>query len=221
MQISKKIISPTQVSFQVSADADELASTKQTVLKSLSRNLKLQGFRAGKAPMSLVEKNVEQSVLQTEFLDQLMNNLWNQLLSQEAIRPVSQPKVNLTKFVPFTTVEAEYEVTVVGDMKLPDYKKFRLAKPAAKVNAKGVDEVLQNLRGRAAEKTEVKRAAKDDDEVTIDFAGKDAKTGEAISGTDGKNYSLVLGSNTFIPGFEPELVGLKAGDDKTFTITFP
>jgi trigger factor len=221
MQITKTVNSPTQLTITVSADADQLAATKQHVLKDLSRSVKLQGFRSGKAPLSLVEKNVDPATLQTQFLDHLLNELWADVVRQEQIRPVSQPKVNLTKFVPFSTVEAAYEVTIVGDIKLPDYKKFRLAKPQSKVDAKNVDEVLQNLRTRAAEKKPVERAAKDGDEVTIDFTGVDAKTSEAISGGAGNDYPLVLGSNTFIPGFEPELVGLKPGDDKTFTITFP
>ncbi|HET6925051.1 MAG TPA: trigger factor, partial [Candidatus Saccharimonadales bacterium] len=138
-----------------------------------------------------------------------------------SIRPVNQPQVSVTKFVPYSDLEADYEVNVIGDITMPDYKKFRLPKPNVKVETKDVDEVMSNLRQRSATKQVVERAAKDGDEVTIDFAGVDAKTKEAIAGADGKDYPLVIGSNTFIPGFEPELVGLQAGDDKTFTVTFP
>src|SRR5690606_2381802 len=84
-----------------------------------------------------------------------------------------------------------------------------------------VEEVLDRLAVRDADKAEVQRAAKDGDEVWIDFKGVDAKTKEPVAGADGKDYPLALGSNTFIPGFEPELIGLKAGDEKTFPITFP
>jgi trigger factor len=221
MQITKTVNSPTSITFHVIADTEQLASTKQHVLKELSRGLKIQGFRPGKAPAALVEKQLDQQTLQSEFLNHLLNDLWSQLTQEEIFRSVTQPKVDVTKFVPFTAAEADYEVTVLGQVTLPDYKKFRLPKASSKVDAKRVDEVLQNLGTRAAEKKPVERAAKNGDEVTLDFKGTDAKTDEAIAGADGKDYSLVLGSNTFIPGFEPELVGLKAGDDKTFAITFP
>jgi trigger factor len=147
--------------------------------------------------------------------------MYSQALIDENIRPVAQPNVNLKKFVPFTTLEFEAEVEAIGEVKLPDYKKVKLEKKPVNVTAKDVDDVIDSLRTRMAEKNEVDRASKDGDEVWIDFEGRDAKTNEPIKGADGKDYPLALGSNTFIPGFEPELVGLKAGEDKEFTLTFP
>jgi len=221
MQITKKTISPTEIKLTIVADADVLASTKQHVLRDLAKSAKLQGFRAGKAPLALVEKSVDSQTLQSEFLDHVINELWSKAVVSENLRPVAPPTVNVTKFVPFTTVEADYDVSIVGELTLPDYKKFRLAKKPVKVEAKDITEVLDNLRTRAAEKKAVTRAAKDGDEVTLDFAGTDTKTKEPIDGADGKDYPLVLGSNSFIPGFEPQLIGLKADDTKTFDITFP
>ncbi|MCA9328055.1 trigger factor, partial [Candidatus Saccharibacteria bacterium] len=151
----------------------------------------------------------------------VLNTLYAEAIQQEHLKPVSQPEVNVTKFVPFTTLEFTLAVDVVGKIKLGDYKKVKVARKADKVTDKDVDAVMQDLLARDAEKKEVKRAAKDGDEVVIDFAGVDAKSKEAIEGGSGTDYPLTLGSNTFIPGFEPELVGLKAGDEKTFTVTFP
>lgn len=221
MQITRTQLSPTNVKLTIVADAALMDETKKRVLKVLSKNVKLQGFRSGRAPQSIVEKNVDQSLLQTEFLDNIVNAMYVEAITQEHLRPVSQPKVSVNKFVPFTTVEVEAEVEVVGEITLPDYKKFRLARKPVKLDAKDVEEVVTNLRTRAADKAEVTRPAKDGDEVTIDFVGTDAKTGEAISGADGKDYPLILGSKSFIPGFEPKLLGLKAGEEKTFDITFP
>lgn len=221
MQITKDQISPTNVKLSIKADLAELTEVKQTTLQKLARTVKVQGFRAGKAPLSVVEKNVDQQALQTEFLDTIVNKLYVDAVSEHGLRPVNRPDVSITKFVPFTTLEVVAEVEVIGAIKLPDYKKIKLAKPAVKVDAKDVDEVLENLRTRGAIKKDVTRAAKDGDEVTIDFSGVDAKTKAAIAGADGKDYPLVLGSNSFIPGFEAEIVGLKAKDVKTFDITFP
>ncbi|HJP96215.1 MAG TPA: trigger factor [Candidatus Saccharimonadales bacterium] len=221
MQVSRKDQSETSVQLTLTADAKLLDAAKQEALKHVAKNLKLQGFREGKAPMSLVEKSADPATLQSEFLDIAMNRMYGAALDEEKLRPVAQPKVTVKKFVPFTELELEAEVEVIGKIKLADYKKVKVEKPAVKITAKEVDEVLTSLRTREAEKKDVKRAAKDGDEITIDFKGTDSKTGEAIQGADGKAYPLVLGSNTFIPGFEPELIGLKAGDKKTFDITFP
>ena len=187
----------------------------------LAQSLKIQGFREGKAPLNMVEKSVDPSRLQTEFLEHAVNRLYLAALDHEKLRPVVPPEVKITKFVPFETLEVEAEVEVVGDVKLPDYKKMKLAKEKVTVAAKEVDDVIDDLRTREASKKEVSRAAKDGDEVVIDFAGADAKTKEAIQGADGKDYPLPLGSNTFIPGFETNVVGMKSGAEKTFELTFP
>ncbi|HUS26476.1 MAG TPA: trigger factor [Nevskiaceae bacterium] len=221
MQVTKKNLSDTKVQLTLTGDAKILQAAKQAALQEVARSLKLQGFRQGKAPLSLVEKQASPAILQTEFLDRAMNQLYIAALNQEKLRPVEQPQVKIKKFVPFDTLEIEAEVEVVGDIKLADYKKIKMAKQPVKVTVKDIDDVLANLRTRAAEKKDVDRASKNGDQVYIDFTGVDAKTKEPINGADGKDYPLVLGSNTFIPGFEPELVGLKSNDEKTFTITFP
>jgi trigger factor len=221
MQITKDQVSPTNVKFTIAADAADMAPVKQFTLQQLARNVKVPGFRAGHAPLPVVEKNVDQQALQTDFLDAMVNQMYVQAITEHKLRPVNRPDVSITKFVPFTTLEVVAEVEVIGKITLPDYKKIKLAKPVVKVEAKDVDEVLQNLAARGAERKDVDRAAKDGDEVTIDFTGVDAKTKEPIAGADGKDYPLVLGSNSFIPGFEEELIGLKAGDEKTFGIVFP
>lgn len=222
MHITQKSLTPTKVELTISVDIDTLGSVKQEVLTHLAKNhVKIQGFRSGKAPLSLVEKNVDQQLLQSEFLDSALNRVYGQALDEQALRPVAQPEVKLTKFVPFTTLEFTAEVEVVGDITLPDYKKVKLAPKKVTITAKDVDDVIANLRTKVADKKDVERAAKDGDEVIIDFAGSDAKTKEPISGADGRAYPLLLGSNNFIPGFESNLVGMKAGQDKSFELSFP
>lgn len=221
MQITKKQLSPTTVQLTITAGSDELAPAKQVVLTELAKEVKLAGFRKGHAPAAMVEKVVDQQLLQNKVIDHVVNELYTAGLEQEKLRPVAQPEVSLTKFVPFTTLEMTANVEVVGDIKLPDYKKFKVTKPVATVTDADVEAVVDDLLARDAVKTDVKRAASDGDEVTIDFAGVDYKSKEAIDGAKGEDYPLVLGSNTFIPGFEPELVGLSEGEAKTFTVTFP
>ncbi len=221
MQVNKEQLDPTKLKLSVTADATELEALKRQVLKNLARDVKVPGFRPGKAPANLVEKQLDQSVLQSQFLDEAVNRFYAEAIRQGKLRPVTQPEIAITKFVPFSTLEFTAEVEAVGDIRLANYKTIKQAPKKIEVTTKDVTEVLNNLAERGATKQEVKRSAKTGDEVTIDFNGTDAKTKEPIDGADGKEYPLVLGSKTFIPGFEGELIGLKAGDKKTFDLTFP
>lgn len=221
MQVKREQISPTKVKLSVAADQATLDSLKQAVLSQLAKDVKVSGFRPGKAPANLVEKQLDPSLLQSEFLEQAVNRLYVEAIQQEKLRPTAQPEIAVTKFVPFNTLEFTAEMDVVGDIKLTDYKKIKLAPKETTVTAQDVNTVLNNLLARAAAKKPAQRAAKSGDEATIDFKGVDAKTGEPIEGADGHDYPLVLGSQTFIPGFEDELIGVKPGAEKSFTLTFP
>ena len=221
MQTTQKSISPTKVEFTITADQALLDRVKDHVLADLAKDVNMAGFRKGHAPKALIEKNVDQSMLQSQFIDHALNELYGQALIEQKLRPVAQPEVSISKFVPFTTLEFKAIVEVVGKITLPDYKKIKVAKKVEKTTDTDVTAVLDDLRRREAGKKEVKRAAKDGDEVVIDFSGVDAKTKETIEGATGTDYPLTIGSNTFIPGFEPELIGLKPGEEKTFDITFP
>ncbi len=221
MQIKLTRNSDTNVTLAIVADEQTLTKIKNSTLQNLnSSNLKIAGFRAGKAPLEMVEKHVDPQALQSEFIDTVLNHYYRQAMIKENLRVIGEPTVNLKKFVPFTTFEFEVTVDVLGDVTLPDYKKIKLAKKVATIDEAQVKEVVESLRTRLADKKEVTREAKDGDEVTIDFKGVDAK-GEAVNGAEGQDYPLQLGSNSFIPGFEPAVVGVKPGESKTFTIPFP
>jgi trigger factor len=222
MQVQKKQLSDTKIQLSVTADDALLERSKKEVLEELNRSqVKIQGFRKGKAPLSLIEKSVDPAVLQSEFLDVAVNKLYSATVNKEKVRPVSQPEVVIKKFVPFTTLEVTFDVEVIGEIKLPEYSKIKLQKKPVAITEKDVDEVIDALRVRSANKKEADRPAKEGDEVVIDFAGTDAKTKEPINGADGKDYPLIIGSNTFIPGFEGNLVGVKPGEEKSFDLTFP
>src|SRR2546425_1210963 len=127
MQIKREQLSPTKVKLTVAADRAAIDAVKQAVLQKLSQEVKVPGFRPGKAPANLVEKQVNQAALQSEFLDQAINQFYVHAVQQEKLRPVAQPEISVTKFVPFTTVEFTAEVETVGAIKLADYKKIKLA----------------------------------------------------------------------------------------------
>ena len=221
MQIKLIHNSDTNVTMSVTADLETLTKIKQSVLSRLnSPQLKVPGFRAGHAPLNMVEKHIDPQQLQTDFIDAVLNHYYVQAVTKEKLRTVGQPEVNVKKFVPFTTFEFEVTVSVLGDVVLPDYTKIKKAKTAAKVTADDIKDVVASLQKRLADKQDVSRAAKDGDEVLIDFKGVDDK-GVAVNGAEGKDYPLMLASNSFIPGFEENVVGMKTNETKTFTIPFP
>ncbi len=221
MQTTTKKLSPTKFELTIVADDTMLASVKERVVVELAKDVNMAGFRKGHAPKALVEKSVDQNTLQTRFLDIAVNDMYVKAVNDNKIRPVTSPEVAIKKFVPFETLEIKATVEAVGDITLGDYKKIKVAKKADKATDKDVQSVLEDLQRRDGEKKDVTRASKDGDEVVIDFVGTDAKTKKPIDGGTGTDYPLVIGSNTFIPGFEPELVGLKKDATKSFNVTFP
>lgn len=220
MRIKRTDTSDTEVELTINADQAALAPLKHIILQNLQPQVKVAGFREGKVPLNLVEKHIDPQVLQSEFLNNTINELSTAAIQHENLRPVKQPEVSIKKFVPFTELEFTLKVTTLGAVKLADYKKIKKSLSVEKVSAQDIKAIIDNLKTKLAEKKEVKRAAKIGDETVIDFKGTNTKD-EPIKGADGKDYPLLLGSNTFIPGFEDEVVGLKAGEKKTFTTTFP
>jgi trigger factor len=220
MQTSRNDITPTKIKLSIVAAEQELQQIKHHVLEHFARTTKLPGFRSGKAPLPIVEKHVDQNALQAQFIDEAINRLYQKAIASEGVRMVGSPIINLVKFVPYSTLEFEAEVEVLGNVTLADYKKIKKSPEKITVTAKDVEDVLGSLRLRSADKKAVTRAAQSGDELVIDFTGKDQK-GNDINGAEGTDYPLILGSKTFIPGFENNLIGLKAGQEKTFTLTFP
>jgi trigger factor len=195
MQTTKNQLSPTKVELTIIADQAFLDTVKDHVLSDFAKSMNVAGFRKGHAPKAMVEKHADPTRLQGEFLDRAVNDLYVETVTSEKLRPVAQPEVNVTKFVPFTTLEFKAIVEVVGNITLPDYKKIKMAKNIEPTTDKDVTAVLDDLRRRDSIKSEVKRAAKDGDEVVIDFKGMDTKTKEPISGGAGTDYPVAIHSS--------------------------
>ena len=220
MQIVKSSKSPTRVELVISGDIADLVPIKQHVLRHFASRVKVPGFRPGKAPLEMVEKHADQKLLLDEFIEQAINSLYNRALQQESLRGASQPTVALKKFVPFSILEFSAELDIIGELKLPDHTKIKLPKKPIQVGVRDVEEVIASLRQKLARRQETTRAATKGDEVIINFSGRD-EDGQPVSGAEAKDYPLVLGDGAFIPGFEDNLSGAKAGENKRFDITFP
>ena len=200
MKTTVKKLSDTKVQLSVSLEPSELAAAEQVSLAKLARNIKVPGFRKGKVPASVAAKHVSPSALQEQILENAISKAVAEAFINEDIQALERPNVEVKKFVPGAELEFTAEAVVVPPVKLGDYKNLKAKKAAAKVEASEVNEVIERIRQSYVKKTEAKRAAKNGDEVIIDFTGK--KNGTAFDGGSAKDFALKLGSGQFIPGFE-------------------
>lgn len=220
MQVSRQDKSPTNIILTVEGKTADLEPIRRHVISHFRRSVRVPGFRVGKAPDNLVEQHINQQAFLDEFMEHALNELYRRAVETENIRPISSPEVRLKKFVPYSQLEFEAETEILGPIKLPNYKSLKQAKKKIEVTASDINEVLKSLQTKLAERIDVGRAAKQGDEITIDFEGT-GQDGQKIKGANGKDYPLILGSKSFIPGFEDNLIGLKTGDIKSFEVIFP
>jgi len=209
----------TSKTLTVTLDEKDLKDVVKHTYDHLRQKVKAAGFRPGKAPYHIVERELGQQVVQAEVIDAALGSTYPKVLVENEINPVGSPQVEVTKFVAYSELEYKLVVEILAPVKLADYKKLKAKKPGVKVEKSELDAAIEDLRKRLASHEPVKTPAELGDETVIDFEG--TQNGTLVPGAKGSDHHLVLGSNSFIPGFEDELVGLKAGDSKTFDITFP
>jgi trigger factor len=219
METTLKNLSDTKVRLTISVGAKELEAAEHVALTKLSRTVKVPGFRAGKVPVSVAAKHVTPAALQEQALDDALSKAVAEAFLKEKLQILARPEVEVKKFVPGEMLEFTAEAEIVPKVKLGDYKKLSVKPENIEVSAAEIDEIVDRMRNSFASKEEVKRAAKMGDETVIDFVGK--KEGVAFDGGTAQDYTLVLGSNQFIPGFEEGIVGHKAGDEFDVDLAFP
>lgn len=219
MKTTVKHLSDTKVELTVSLGVEELKAAEQVALTKLSKSIKVPGFRKGNVPASVAAKHVDPEALGQQSLEDALSKAVAEAYLNEGIQALDRPAVEIKKFVPGKELEFTAEAEIIPKVTLGDYKKLKAGKEKITVAAKDVNEIIDRMRQGFAEKKDVERAAKDGDEVVIDFVGK--KDDVAFDGGTGTDYPLTLGSNSFIPGFEEGIVGKKAGETFDLALTFP
>ncbi len=219
MKTTVKNLSETKVELTITLDATALADAEKVATVKLSKTVKVPGFRQGKVPASVAAKHIDQEALQQQLLDDAISRAVAEAFLAEKIQALDRPMVDIKKYVPGDVLEFTAEVDVLPVVKLGDYKKLNVAQKPVEVKADDVSEVIERMRSGFAEKKEVTRAAKDGDETVIDFVGK--KDDVPFDGGTGTDYTLTLGSQQFIPGFEEGIIGHKAGETFDLALTFP
>ena len=219
MKTKFKKVSDSRVEITVTLEKADLEAASKKALERLAKEIKVEGFRKGKVPVEVAKKFIPENDLNAEAIDIAIRTSVLPAFREHEKMPLVAPNVNVTKYVPGEMAEYTAAADIVPEVKLADYKKLKVKSEKPSISEKQISEVLDNISNSFAEKKPVKRAAKLTDEVIIDFVGK--KDGKAFPGGTAKDYKLVLGSKTFIPGFEDGIVGHEPGDKFDLKLTFP
>lgn len=219
MKTKVKNISDVKVELTISLGVEELKAAEQVALTKLAKEVKIEGFRKGKAPLEMVAAQVDQNVLGQEVIENALSKAVAEAFLKEKIQAINRPEVDVKKFIPGTELEFTATSEIMPKVELGDYKNLKVKKEKVSVSQKEINETIDQILKNFAEKKKVKRAAKEGDEVIIDFLGK--KDGVAFDGGKAEKFPLELGSKSFIPGFEEGLIGKKAGDELSLDLKFP
>lgn len=206
---------------KITLPAEEVNKGFKKAVAKITGQVNIPGFRKGKAPRNIIEMHYGKEAVKQEAFELVANQCYTEALEQEKLIPVSDPKVEDSVFEENKDMELTIKVTLKPEVKLGDYKELHVEKEAVEVTDEAVEEQVQGLRSRHAKMVEAEEGAviEKGDFAIIDFAG--TVDGEPFSGGEGKGYPLEVGSNSFIPGFEDQLVGLKKGDSTDVDVTFP
>ena len=222
MQVTETLNEGLKRGYTITVTAAELESTVSGKLKEAQPEVEMKGFRKGKVPMALLKKQFGPRIL-GEAMQESIDGALSEHLEKSGDRPAAQPEMKMTnenwKEGDDVVVDVTYEtLPVVPDV---DFSKIKLDRMVVKADDASVAEALANLAETVKNFEDRKKGskAKDGDQIVIDFLGK--VDGEAFEGGTAEDYPLTLGSNSFIPGFEEQLVGVKAGDEKNVEVSFP
>ncbi len=208
-------------SYKLKLEGKEWKDCLKEAFNKKKKDIKMDGFRKGQVPYEVYVKKLGIETLYMDAVDMAVDILYARLLSdKDTITPAATPGIDL-KAVTDDYVELEFSLVSSPDVKLGKYKKLGVKKEKIEVTDEEVEHELGHLKEQFAEVKvkEEKEKIKEGDVAVIDFEG--FLNGVAFKGGKGENYSLTIGSNTFIPGFEEQLIGLKKGDQKDINVTFP
>lgn len=206
----------SRVQCTVTFERDEVVMTEKETLKRLSEQISLPGFRPGKVPPEIAREHIKEDQLLEEMVRTLVPGIVTPLVKEEKVQPILHPKVELQSRDPLTL-----QITFVEHPSVKvEASTINVPKIPPKVDQKDMDRMISHVLEQHKKTATVDRAAVEGDQITMDFRGVDAQSKE-IPDTAMTGYHVRLGSKSLIPGFEDALLGLKKGDDTTFTLTFP
>lgn len=220
MQVTETETNGLKREFKIVLPASAIDAQVESRLKQLSTSIKMPGFRPGKVPMTMMKKRYGASVM-GEVLEKVVQDSSQQAIEERGLRPALLPKVEITEFAEGKGLEYTMSVEILPEIQAMDFAKLQLDRPKAEVTDADVEKGIERLTSqlRRTRKVEEERPAAAGDTVVIDFLGK--LDGVPFEGGAAQGHSLELGSNSFIPGFEDQVVGMKAGETREITVKFP
>ena len=223
MQVIETLNEGLKRGYSIKLTAAELDKKVNEKLQEAQPDVEMKGFRKGKVPLALLKRQFGQRIL-GEAMQETIDGAMSKHFEDSGDRPALQPNIEMQngeKWKEGDDVEVSMTYEALPSIPDVDFSKIKLQKLVVKSDKAAVDEALDNLASSANDFKDRKKGskAKDGDQVVIDFLG--TVDGEAFEGGSSEDYPLVLGSNSFIPGFEEQLIGCKAGDDKNVKVTFP
>ncbi|MDR0726467.1 MAG: trigger factor, partial [Rickettsiales bacterium] len=198
--------------------ADEIQKFADEVLLGYGKEAKMPGFRPGHIPLSVLRQKYNATAF-GEAVDKLMNKDLNDFIADKKLRLAGAPKADIAKWEIGQDLEYTLEFDILPTLPNIDLEKFTLTKKVAKLEESEVKKSLENLQKSRSTAEKVDAKAAKDDVAVIDFKGFVDK--DAFEGGEAKKHNLVLGSNSFIPGFEDQIIGRKAGDKFDVNVKFP
>ena len=210
-----------EATLKITAPAAEVNAGYKKAVQKIADQANIPGFRKGKAPRAIIEMHYGKEAVKQEAFEIVANKAYSEALDQEKLIPVSDPKVGESTFEEGKDMELTIKVTLKPEPELGEYKGLHVEKKEVEVTDEQVDAQIKDMMGRDAKMVVAEEGAviEKGDFAIIDFAG--TVDGEPFSGGEGKGYPLEVGSNSFIPGFEDQLVGLSKGDSTDVEVTFP
>jgi trigger factor len=223
MQVTETLNEGLKRAYSIKLMAAELDTKVTEKLNEAQPDVEMKGFRKGKVPLALLKRQFGQRIL-GEAMQETIDGAMSKHFEDSGDRPAMQPNVEMQggeKWKEGDDVEVSLTYEALPTIPEVDFSKIKLQKLVVKSDKAAIDEALDNLASSANDFKDRKKGskAKDGDQVVIDFVG--TVDGESFDGGSSEDYPLVLGSNSFIPGFETQLVGCKVGEDQKVKVTFP
>jgi len=217
MNISVETLKKSQVKITVELTLEQTTKYLEKAAKEVSGMVKIPGFRPGQAPLEILKKHVKEGVIESHMIDSALPITYSEAVKKEKVEVISKPHIKIVSDVP---LKYEATVAVYPEVKVNGYDKINIKPEKIKVEDKDVEAVIKDIQKQRAVYKKVDRIAKKGDRVEIDFEGFD-EGGASLENTKSKHHPLILGEGTMVPGFEDNIEGLKKGDEKEFTVSFP
>lgn len=218
LQVEKMEKNMAKLTIEVSAE--DLEKAMQSAYQKAKGRISIPGFRKGKAPRKMIEQMYGKGIFLEDAVNALIPEHYSKALSECELEIVSQPQIDVTQMEPGKALIFTAEVAVKPEVTLGEYKGVEVPKAEIEVTEEEIEAAIKREQEKNSRTITVEdRAAEEGDIVTIDFEG--FVDGEAFEGGKGEDYPLTLGSHTFIPGFEEQLVGAKTGEHVEVNVTFP